>query len=139
MDTFSVFTGRNKVVAKDMFLTCVCDSVHRGVSRQGEPPWQGGTPPGQGGTPPGRENPTPPQQGGTPPAGRNLMGRENPPDQTDSHLPPAGRNPPRQGESPGPGRPPPGSRLQNTAYERPVRILLECILVKSTSSKDCIP
>ena len=25
--------------------------------------------------------------------------------------------------------PPPGSRLQHTVYERPVRILLECILV----------
>ena len=30
---------------------------------------------------------------------------------------------------PGPGRPPPGSRLQHTVYKRPVRILLECILV----------
>ena len=50
----------------------------------------------------------------------------------------AGRTPPPLGESPlagrtppprGPGRPPPGRRLQNTVYERPVRILLECILV----------
>ena len=57
----------------------------------------------------------------------------------------AGRTP-RQGELlPGPGRPPPrarqtipptrqtipprGIRLQNTVYERPVGILLECILV----------
>ena len=46
----------------------------------------------------------PPRQGEPPP------GRENPPF-------------PRQGE------PPPGSRLQHTVYERPVRILLECILV----------
>ena len=28
-----------------------------------------------------------------------------------------------------PGNTPPGSRLQDTVYERPVRILLECILV----------
>ena len=34
--------------------------------------------------------------------------------------------------------PPPGSRLQHTVYERPVRILLECILVellKESTSK----
>ena len=42
----------------------------------------------------------------------------------------------RQGELPplGPGRenfpPGPGCRLQYTVYERPVRILLECILVR---------
>ena len=61
-----------------------------------------------------------------------------------------------QGDPPGPGRhphtpppwdqgdtphsrdqadtPPPGSRLQHTVYERPVRILLECILVQRSSS-----
>ena len=51
-----------------------------------------------------------------------------PPDQAD---PPWDQTPPRPGrQPPGPGRPPPpGSRLQNTVYERPVRILLECILV----------
>ena len=43
--------------------------------------------------------------------------------------------PPRSRENPlppGPGRPPPpppGRRLQHTVNERPVRILLECILV----------
>ena len=43
----------------------------------------------------------------------------------------------RQGDPPGQGEPPPdqadptppGSRLQNMVYERPVCILLECILV----------
>ena len=48
-----------------------------------------------------------------------------------------GEPPPDQGEPPpGPGRPPrdqadtpPGRRLQHTVNERPVRILLECILV----------
>ena len=52
------------------------------------------------------------------------------------HPPGPGR-PPGPGTSPpcpGPGRPPrtrhpPGSRLQHTVNERPVRILLECILV----------
>ena len=32
--------------------------------------------------------------------------------------------------------PPPGSRLQHTVYERPVRILLECILVHSAWERD---
>ena len=49
-----------------------------------------------------------------------------------------GRPPPQTRQTPRPGRsqrpdqadPPPGSRLQHTVYERPVRILLECILVK---------
>ena len=47
-------------------------------------------------------------------------------------TPPVGRTPPGPGRPPSPpaGRPPPGpGRLQNTVYERPVRILLECILV----------
>ena len=38
------------------------------------------------------------------------------------HTPPEQTHPPEQ-------TPPPGSRLQHTVYERPVRILLECILV----------
>ena len=55
-----------------------------------------------------RQGEPPRQEGGTPPDQADPPGRENPP---------AGRTPP------------PGSRLQNTVYERPVRILLECILV----------
>ena len=45
--------------------------------------------------------------------------------------PPQSRPPgPHTPHGPPPGtRPPPGSRLQHTVYERPVRILLECILV----------
>ena len=39
---------------------------------------------------------------------------------------PPGSRPPSPREQP---PPPPGSRLQHTVYERPVRILLECILV----------
>ena len=82
---------------------------------QGEPPplGQGEPPPGQGDPPPGRE--TNPDQGDHPPGpGGPPWTRQIPPDQGDP--------PPDQGD-------PPGSRLQNTVYERPVRILLECILV----------
>ena len=35
--------------------------------------------------------------------------------------------------------PPPGSRLQNTVYERPVRILLECILVMQVFVAKTLP
>ena len=57
---------------------------------------------------------------GIPPPGAD------PPDQT----PPGTRQTPLdQADPPGPGRHPPGSRLQQTVYERLVRILLECILV----------
>ena len=52
------------------------------------------------------------------------LGPGRPPQIRNHHPPGPGRRPPR------PGRPlPPGSRLQHTVYERPVRILLECILV----------
>ena len=80
-------------------------------------------------TPPGMENPpwdgepplgwrTPPD--GEPPPMENPPGMETPPD----------------GEPPGMENPPSGSRLQHTVYERPVRILLECILVVSYFVKD---
>ena len=77
---------------------------------QGDPPAGPGRPHGTRETPPGPGRP-PRDQADTPPGpGRPPHGtRETPP---------------------GPGRhPPPGSRLQHTVYERPVRILLECILV----------
>ena len=82
-----LFTGRNEVVAKVMFLqVCVC-------------------PQGGGGCLP-----------------QCMLG---------CHTPPGPGRPPGTIQTPpGPGRPPPpGSRLQHTVYERPVRILLECILV----------
>ena len=81
----------------------------------GEPPPPGTrqTPP-DGGTPPGWR--TPPGTRQTPPDG------EPPRDQAD---PPRWRTPRDQAD------PPPGSRLQHTVYKRPVRILLECILVIS--------
>ena len=128
-----IFTGRNEVVAKVMFLqVCVCPqrgrvsaSVHAGMPDphpdQGDPPGTRQTLPQTRQTPPGR----PPRT------------RQTPRDQADN-PPRPGRHPPRPGRhpSPGPGRPPsPGSRLQHTVYERPVRILLECILVTITLVK----
>ena len=48
---------------------------------------------------------------------------------------PPGTRPPRSRHHPPPGPDsPPGSRLQYTVYERPVRILLECILVFNKNS-----
>ena len=113
-------TGHNEVGAKVMFLQVSVilltggSPAGRAPPRQGDPPgretpWQGDPPyPRQGETPPTTETP---QQGEPPPSNENPPGRENPP--------PAGRTPPRQGE------PPP----RHTVNERPVRILLECILV----------
>ena len=84
-------------------------------------------PPGSGRPP--RTRQTPLDQADTPPGpGRHPRDEADPPG--------PGRHP-RTRETPplGPGRPPrtrqtpPGSRLQQTVYERPVRILLECILV----------
>ena len=51
------------------------------------------------------------------------------PPRTRQTPPGPGRSPLGPGGPPRPGRPPPGSRLQHTVYEQPVRILLECILV----------
>ena len=50
---------------------------------------------------------------------------------THPHPPDQAHHPPRTRHTspPGPGTPPPGRRLQHTVNERPVRILLECILV----------
>ena len=96
-----------------MFLHVCVILFTGGVSRQGEPP-----------PPQTRENPPPPRQGEPLPPGRPPPpGRENPP-------PLGSENPSRPGRLPPPDRQtPPGSRLQNTVYERPVRVLLECILV----------
>ena len=68
-----------------MFLH-VCDSVHRGGLRQGEPPSRETPLVGRPGkeSPPSRETPwqgEPPQQGDTPPRHGDSPGRENPPRQ----------------------------------------------------------
>ena len=86
-------------------FTRVCDSVHWGGLCQcmlGYHP-----PPKEGGTPPGGMHP---QEGGTP------LGRRHPP---------GGMHPPWKGGTP-PGKHAPP---QHTVNERPLRILLECILV----------
>ena len=136
-----IFTGRNEVVAKVMFSqVCVCPqggrvsaSVHAGMPyppRPGRHPPDQGDPPGPGRHPPGPGRPpqtrqTPRDQADTPPPPR--PGRPPPPDQPD---PPGTRQTPPLDQA----DTPPGSRLQHMVYERPVRILLECILVVSS---DC--
>ena len=82
--------------------------------------------------------PYPPGWRAPPPGWRTPPWMENPPRW---RTPPGWRTPPQDGDPPGwrpplDGEPPrmetpPGSRLQHTVYERPVRILLECILVFS--------
>ena len=67
---------------------------------------------------------TPPQEQTTPP-GADLPGSDTPREQT----PPQDQIPHWE-QTP----PPPESRLQHTVNERPVRILLECILVP-----ECVP
>ena len=106
--TKSAFYRPQRSCGQGYVFTCVCDSVHRGVS--GEPP------PG-----PGRH---PPRPGRLPPRTKeNPPSRENPP-------PGPRRTPPDQADTP------PGRRLQHTVNERPVRILLECILVTYGSTPE---
>ena len=84
-------------------FTPVCHSVHRG-----------GLPQCMLGYPPGSDS-TPPDQADTPQT-------RHPPDQAD---PPWTRHHHPPDKADGPSR----SRLQHAVYERPVSILLECILV----------
>ena len=100
-------TGRNEVVAKVMFLHMSVILYTGGVSRE---------PPGDHADTPRPDRP-PPGPRRTPP----WRPRKPPRDQ--------GEPPPEQGDPPGPRRSPPGRGLQHTVNERPVRILLECILV----------
>ena len=140
MAYLNIFTGRNEVVAKVMFLeACVCPQGGKGVCLSActgtplpeqthhHPPGTRQTPPGPGRwqTPlgPGR----PPQTKQTPPQDQaDPSGPGRPPRPSRPPPPGPGRNPRDQAETP------PGSRLQQTVYERPVRILLECILVLSS-------
>ena len=64
----------------------------------------------------GYDPPTPPPPEQTPPGSRPPS-RADPPEQTPQSRPPGSRTPP------------PPSKLRHTVNERPVRILLECILV----------
>ena len=93
-------------------FTLVCHSVHGGgLARRTPPAW---SPPGPD-TPPWDQ--TPPDQ--TPPPPRH----GEPPPRPDTTTPPGMENPPAW-------RTPP--ILRHTVYNRPVRILLECILVAIT-------
>ena len=117
-------------MAKVMFLqVCVCPRGGGCLPQcmlgcqpplnQADPPWDQADPPGPG-RPPGIRQTSPQDQADPPGPGRHPPGtRQTPRDQADT--------PQDQADTP-PG-PPSGSRLQHTVYERPVRILLECILV----------
>ena len=131
-----VITGRNEVVAKVIFLhLSVIHSVHRGEGVCLSACWDTTTPPDQADPPrPGRPPRTrqmPPRTRQMPPQTRQTptpQTRQTPLDQADTPLDQA--DPPDQADSPPRTRQtPPGSRLQHMVYERPVRILLECILV----------
>ena len=104
------FTGHNEVVAKVMFSHVSVILYTGGVSEE---------PPGTRETS-SRPRRTPPDQTDPP------WTKETPPDQAD---PPRTKENPPGRENPPAGRTPPGRRLQHTVNERPVHILLECILV----------
>ena len=103
-------TGRNKVVAKVIFLHLSVILFTGG----GLPQCMLGCPPRGSRHPPGAD--TPREQ--TPPGSRH-----NPPEQSPSWN----QTPPGTDTTPPGADTPPGSRLRYTVYERPVRILLECI------------
>ena len=142
-----VITGRNEVLAKVIFLHLSVILFTGGLARR-PPRLDGGTPPrmenppGWMEEPPQMETPpaarwrTPPARWRTPPGWM-----ENPPSRMEN--PPSWMEEPPQMETPGwmetpptgwrpPGwrTPPLGSGLWHTVYDRPVRILLECILVR---------
>ena len=98
-------TGRNKVVAKVIFLHLSVILFTGGACLSAC--WDA--------HPPGADTP----QEQTPPGADTT-----PPEQS----PPREQTPQEQTQPPG-SRHPSGSRLRYTVYERPVRILLECILV----------
>ena len=112
----TVFYRPQRSCGQGNIFTPVCHSVHRG----------GGSASVHAGIPPPPRDQTPPRADTSPradppgpdPPGADPPGADTPPSGPDTplrtrHLPP-----------------PPGSRLQHTVYERPVRILLECILVQ---------
>ena len=120
-----IFTGRNEVVAKVMFLqVSVCPQGGGGCLPQCMLGCQ--NPPLGPGRPPQNQADTPLDQADPPGPGRHPPGTRQTPPQ-DQWDPP----------STGTGRPPPpGSRLQHTVYERLVRILLECILVNADFAEE---
>ena len=105
-----VVTGRNEVVAKVMFLLVSVVLLTGGCLPQC---MLGYHPPGAD-TPWSRHLP----EADTPRT-------RHPPEQTPPEQTPPGADPPQK------QTPPPGSRLRDKVNERPVRILLECILVST--------
>ena len=113
----NVFTGVCLSTGEGGCLPQCMLGCHTPPGTRQTPRWR--TPPG-----PGR----PPQDQADPPGWRNCP-------------PPGPGRPPQMENSPGTrqtppwdGEPPLGSRPQHTVYERPVRILLECILVCSKTT-----
>ena len=152
-----IFTGRNEVVAKVIFLHLFVILFRGGISQgtEADTPPQSRHPPGPG-TPWTRHTPGPdippredlPDQAhpqpGTPPPRPDTPPpwTRHPPDQTHHpcpgadnppwtrHIPPEQTHPPgADTHTPQTMHPPPGTRLRHTVYEWPVLILLECILV----------
>ena len=117
-----LITSRNEVGPK-YFQKHVSRILSTGGRRGSASVHAGIHPPDQ----PGRHPPGPARQIPPGPA------RQTPPDQPGRHIPPgpARQTPP----PPDQADPLPGSRLQHTVNERPVRILLECILVDRVNFK----
>ena len=122
-------TGHNEVVAKVIFLHLFVILFTRGCLPQCMLGWH--TPSGsrhpQEQTPPkGRHPPRADLPGQTPSSRADTPGTDAP----KSRHPPS-RHPPEQTPPT-----PPGSRLRHTVNERPVRILLECILVTCANTPE---
>ena len=123
---------------------CVKNSVHgegEGVCLSAcwdTPPQDQAHPPGPGTHTPRDQAHTPPGTRHTHPLGPGTHPHDQAPPGPGTHTPWDQAHPPRTRHtppgpgthpSPGPGTLAPRSRLQHTVNERPVRILLECILV----------
>ena len=140
----SFITGRNEVVAKVIFLH-LSVILFTGGGCLPHPPWGADTPRSRHTPPPRADNPLPPSRhppgadapspGADTPQSRPPRSRppweQMPPPR--SRCPPGADTPPRSRHPPRADIPqeqtPPQSRLRYTVNERPVRILLECILV----------
>ena len=116
-DCYWLITGRNKVVAKVIFLHLFVILFRGGMSAS----VPAGIP-----HPPGAD-PSPEQ---TPPRSRPPRADTPPGSRHPQAEPPLKQTPPPpRADTPQADTPPPGSTLRHTVNERPVRILLKCILV----------
>ena len=131
MNSSSLLPAATKLWPRLCFYTCLWFCSQGGGSPENPlPPWPGRPPPGTRQTHP-CDQAYPPGPGRPPPGTRQTPPR----DQGDPPGP--RRTPPPPPPPPGPRwtPPPPGRTLQHTVNERPVRILLECILVFIGKSK----